>query len=67
VLTSGAAVEALVGPAGTGKSFVLGVLAQAWQDPALTDGGEQRRVFGLAASQIEVAARSAATGSRSTP
>jgi len=51
VLTSGAAVEALVGPAGTGKSFVLGVLAEAWQDPALSDGG-QRRVFGLAASQI---------------
>jgi len=51
VLTSGAAVEALVGPAGTGKSFVLGVLAEAWQDPELCDGA-RRRVFGLAASQI---------------
>jgi hypothetical protein len=51
VLTSGATVEALVGPAGTGKSFVLGVLAEAWQDPTLSSGG-QRRVFGLAASQI---------------
>jgi conjugative relaxase-like TrwC/TraI family protein len=51
VLTSGAAVEALVGPAGTGKSFVLGVLAEAWQDATLCDGA-QRLVFGLAASQI---------------
>ena len=51
VLTSGANVESLVGPAGTGKSFVLGTLAQAWQDPTLWSG-EQRRVVGLAASQI---------------
>jgi conjugative relaxase-like TrwC/TraI family protein len=51
VLTSGAAVESLVGPAGTGKSFVVGTLAHAWQDPTLW-GGEQRRVFGLATSQI---------------
>jgi conjugative relaxase-like TrwC/TraI family protein len=51
VLTSGAAVESLVGPAGTGKSFVVGTLAHAWADPALS-GGEQRRVFGLATSQI---------------
>jgi conjugative relaxase-like TrwC/TraI family protein len=51
VLTSGVSVETLVGPAGTGKSFVVGVLAQAWQDPKLWDG-QQRRVFGLAASQI---------------
>ena len=35
VLTSGATVESLVGPAGTGKSFVLGVLNHAWTDPAL--------------------------------
>jgi hypothetical protein len=34
ILTSGAQVEALIGPAGTGKSFVLGALARAWQDPA---------------------------------
>jgi conjugative relaxase-like TrwC/TraI family protein len=51
MLTSGAAVESLVGPAGTGKSFVVGVVAQAWQDPALWDG-RQRRVVGLASSQI---------------
>jgi hypothetical protein len=51
ILTSGAKVETLVGPAGTGKSFVVGVLAKAWQDPALW-GGTRRRVVGLAASQI---------------
>jgi conjugative relaxase-like TrwC/TraI family protein len=51
VLTSGAAVESLVGPAGTGKSFVVGALAKAWQDPSLWDGA-RRRVVGLAASQI---------------
>ena len=51
ILTSGASVETLVGPAGTGKSFVVGALARAWQDPALWDG-QARRVFGLASSQI---------------
>ena len=52
ILTSGARVESLIGPAGTGKSFVLGVLAKAWQDPDLWgDGGQQRRVVGLATSQ----------------
>ncbi|NKQ53553.1 relaxase domain-containing protein [Amycolatopsis sp. K13G38] len=51
VLTSGAAIESLVGPAGTGKSFVVGALAKAWQDPALWDG-QARRVVGLASSQI---------------
>jgi len=51
VLTSGARTESLVGPAGTGKSFVVGALAKAWQDPALWDG-QQRRVIGLASSQI---------------
>ena len=44
--------RALVGPAGTGKSFVVGALAKAWEDPALWDGA-QRRVVGLAASQID--------------
>ena len=44
-------VETLVGPAGTGKSFVVGVLARAWQDPALWEG-RPRRVVGLATSQI---------------
>ncbi|MGH3434802.1 MAG: ATP-dependent DNA helicase, partial [Thermocrispum sp.] len=51
VLSSGADVESLVGPAGAGKSFVIGALAKAWQDTALWDGA-QRRVVGLAASQI---------------
>ncbi|HEY9473793.1 MAG TPA: MobF family relaxase, partial [Mycobacteriales bacterium] len=51
VLTSGARVETLVGPAGTGKSFVVGTLAKAWQDPELWDG-QERRVVGLATSQI---------------
>ncbi|HZD16473.1 MAG TPA: MobF family relaxase, partial [Pseudonocardiaceae bacterium] len=51
VLTSGALVESLVGPAGTGKSFVVGSLAKAWQDPAMW-AGAQRRVFGLATAQI---------------
>jgi len=51
ILTSGAAVETLVGPAGTGKSFVVGALTKAWQDPALWDGAVHR-VVGLATSQI---------------
>src|SRR6266487_1304616 len=51
VLSSGAEVEALVGPAGTGKSFTVGVIAKAWQDPSLWDG-EQRSMVGLATSQI---------------
>jgi len=50
ILTSGAPVETLVGPAGTGKSFVVGAVVQAWQDPALWDG-HVRRVVGLASSQ----------------
>ena len=51
ILTSGARVETLVGPAGTGKSFVVGVLAKAWQNPTLWSG-KPRQVVGLAASQI---------------
>ncbi|OZM72838.1 TrwC relaxase [Amycolatopsis antarctica] len=51
VLSSGADVESLVGPAGTGKSFVVGALAKAWSDPDLWDG-QPRRVMGLASSQI---------------
>lgn len=45
-LTGGAKVECLVGPAGTGKSFTVGVAADAWRQLAC---GE---VYGLAASQI---------------
>jgi hypothetical protein len=51
ILCSGAKVEALIGPAGTGKSRVVGALAKAWEDPALWQG-VQRRVVGLAASQV---------------
>lgn len=51
VLTSGAEVETLVGPAGTGKSFVVGTIAKAWTDPGLW-AGQSPRVVGLATSQI---------------
>jgi len=50
VLTSGNAVECLVGPAGTGKSFVTGVIAQAWTDPTLWQGRQQRAI-GLATTE----------------
>jgi conjugative relaxase-like TrwC/TraI family protein len=52
ILTSGATVESLVGPAGTGKSFVVGVLNHAWTDPAHWPDGHPPKVVGLAASQI---------------
>lgn len=51
VLTSGSGVETLIGPAGTGKSFVVGMLAKAWTDQELWDG-KRRQVVGLAASQV---------------
>ncbi|MFI5960464.1 MobF family relaxase [Cryptosporangium sp. NPDC051539] len=51
VLTSGSGVETLIGPAGTGKSFVVGMLAKAWTDQELWNG-RSRQVVGLAASQI---------------
>lgn len=56
ILTSGAKVETLVGPAGTGKSTVVGALAHAWTEPAtwtaLADSEPVPRVVGLAASQV---------------
>nr|WP_222131755.1 MobF family relaxase [Pseudonocardia sp. C8] len=60
ILTSGARVETLVGPAGTGKSFVVGALARAWTDPTLRGDGSDPvagpraagRVFGVATSQM---------------
>jgi len=52
VVTSGARVETLIGPAGTGKSFVVGTIARAWTDPTHSGGEVPRRVFGLATSQI---------------
>jgi hypothetical protein len=54
VLTSGARVASLVGPAGTGKSFVLGMLGRAWSDPATwadQPAVTQGRVLGLATSE----------------
>ena len=50
VLTSGAQVEVLTAAAGTGKSFVVGAIADAWtsqHDPDVEPG----RVFGLAPYQ----------------
>ncbi len=46
VLTSGAQVEVLSAAPGTGKSFVVGALSEAW---ARVD---DRRVFGLTPSQV---------------
>jgi conjugative relaxase-like TrwC/TraI family protein len=46
LMTSGAALSVLVGPAGTGKSHTVGALSEGW---ARLTGG---RVYGLATSQI---------------
>jgi conjugative relaxase-like TrwC/TraI family protein len=46
LMTSGAAVSVLVGPAGTGKSHTVGVMSRGWQQ--MTGG----RLVGLATSQI---------------
>src|SRR4051812_36728103 len=65
ILTSGAAVEVLNAPAGTGKSFLVGALADTWpltgrsldaggEPPVLADGaagGDGPRVFGVAYGQ----------------
>ncbi|WP_433503215.1 MobF family relaxase [Pseudonocardia halophobica] len=45
VLTSGARVEVLAAAAGTGKTFTVGALTEAW-------AGAGRRVIGLAPSQV---------------
>jgi len=64
ILTSGARIETLVGPAGTGKSTVVGALARVWPDLRPEAGGDPRpRVFGLAASQV---ATDVLTGERVT-
>lgn len=52
ILGSGAVVETLVGPAGTGKSTVIGALARIWSSPATWNATRAPRVFGLAASQV---------------
>jgi hypothetical protein len=45
VLTSGAQVEVLVAAAGSGKSFTVGAIAEAWAEHG-------HRTFGLAPSQV---------------
>ncbi|MFD1235879.1 MobF family relaxase [Pseudonocardia benzenivorans] len=52
VLTSGARIESLVGPAGTGKSFVVGAIARGWTTAPQPAGTSPGRVFGLATSQV---------------
>jgi conjugative relaxase-like TrwC/TraI family protein len=52
ILESGAKVETLIGPAGSGKSTVVGALARIWSNPATWPARTARRVVGLAASQI---------------
>jgi hypothetical protein len=42
VLTSGARAESLIAAADTGKSFVVGAIAAAWQHPPATRGGTKR-------------------------
>jgi hypothetical protein len=44
VLTSGARVEVISAPAGTGKSFLVGTIAETWQETG-------RRVVGVATSE----------------
>ena len=57
VLTSGAQVEVIVAAAGTGKSFTVGALADAWTGRTAGEPGDQpgeageRRAFGLAPSE----------------
>lgn len=46
VLTSGAKVEALVAAAGAGKSFVVGAIAEAWEENGLG------KALGLTPSQV---------------
>ncbi|MDQ4118709.1 MAG: AAA family ATPase, partial [Actinomycetota bacterium] len=65
ILTSGAQVEVMVAAAGTGKSFTVGALADAWTGRTAPGRGDQpggpgegprepgeRRVFGLAPSEV---------------
>ena len=61
VLTSGAQVEVLMAAAGTGKSFVVGAIADAWrhgdpdarpEHPVAGGTGSGGRVFGLAPYQV---------------
>ncbi|MGH3751959.1 MAG: MobF family relaxase [Pseudonocardiaceae bacterium] len=45
VLTSGAMMETISAPPGTGKSFLLGAIADAWRETG-------RQMFGLASTQV---------------
>jgi conjugative relaxase-like TrwC/TraI family protein len=51
ILTGGAAVDVLRAPAGTGKTYVVGILADAWTDQTVAPAVPERRVFGLTTSQ----------------
>jgi conjugative relaxase-like TrwC/TraI family protein len=55
VLTSGAAIEVLSAAAGSGKSFTVGALADAWRDDTFAPDRPGRRVFGLTTSQAAAA------------
>jgi conjugative relaxase-like TrwC/TraI family protein len=54
ILTMGAKIDTLVGPAGTGKSTVVGALARIWSAPSTWGSrrGRAPRVVGLASSEI---------------
>lgn len=51
ILTGGAQIDVLRAPAGTGKSYVVGVLADAWTDQTIAPHAPARHVFGLTTSQ----------------
>lgn len=51
VLAGGAAVDVLRAPAGTGKTYVVGIIAGAWTDQTIAPAAPGRRVFGLTTSQ----------------
>lgn len=51
ILGGGAAIDVLKAPAGTGKSYVVGVLAEAWTDQTVAPHSPARRVFGLSTAQ----------------
>jgi conjugative relaxase-like TrwC/TraI family protein len=51
ILAGGAAVDVLRAPAGTGKTYVVGIVAGAWTDQTIAPAVPGRRVFGLTTSQ----------------
>lgn len=58
VLTSGRAVDLVIGPAGTGKSYTLAELARVWTETVPAAGADglttRPRVLGLATSEAAV-------------